>query len=39
MQEHDPLSPLLIGHVQKTDLIRIAKQESYIERQISLFDL
>lgn len=36
---HDPHSPLLIGHVKKTDIIREAKQESYINPQISLFDL
>lgn len=35
-QRHDPLSPLLIGHVHDDDIIKVAKQESYIERQLSL---
>lgn len=33
---HDPLSPLLIGHIHEDDIIKQAKQESYIERQLSL---
>lgn len=39
MREHDPDSPLLIGHIQKDDIIREAKQASFIDRQMSLFDL
>lgn len=35
---HDPLSPLLIGHVHADDIIKQAKQESYMERQLS-FDI
>ena len=35
-RRHDPLSPLLIGHVHSEDIIKQAKQESYIERQLSL---
>ncbi len=34
---HDPASPLLIGHVQPSDVIRDAQQESYLARQLSLF--
>lgn len=37
-KRHDPLSPLLIGHIHSDDVIKPAKQESYLERQIS-FDL
>ena len=37
-KRHDPSSPLLIGHIHSDDVIRLAKQESYIERQLS-FDL
>ena len=33
---HDPASPLLIGHVQSGDQVRDAKQESWIDRQISM---
>ena len=35
-KRHDYLSPLLIGHVHSDDEIKQAKQESYIERQLSL---
>ena len=35
-QRHDPASPLLIGHLHAEDVIKQAKQESYIERQLSL---
>lgn len=35
-QKHDPLSPLLIGYVEKGDIIKHAKQESLKERQLSL---
>ena len=34
--KHDPLSPLLIGHVHKDDIIKEAKQKSYKNRQLSL---
>lgn len=37
-QNHDPFSPLLIGHVRKEDIIKEAKQVSYIDYQMSLFD-
>lgn len=37
MRRHDPKSPLLIGNIQKGDKITEAKQESYIQRQTSLF--
>ena len=35
-QRHYPLSTILIGHVHSDDVIKLAKQESYIERQLSL---
>lgn len=35
-QLHDPLSPLLIGHVHEDDIIKQAKQKSYKNRQLSL---
>ncbi|MEG0367897.1 MAG: DUF1848 family protein, partial [Coprobacillus sp.] len=35
-QQHDPCSPLLIGHIGEDDVIKQAKQESYQERQLSL---
>ncbi len=38
-KNHDVNSPLLIGHVEKDDIIKDAEQESYIDRTISLFDL
>ena len=34
---HDPASPLLIGHVQPGDVVRDARQESYLAQQLSLF--
>lgn len=34
--KHDPLSPLLIGHVHQDDVIKEAKQKSYRNRQLSL---
>lgn len=37
MRQHDPKSPLLIGHIQSGDKITEAKQVSYIQRQTSLF--
>lgn len=33
---HDPNSPLLIGNLSKSDIIRDAKQESYVAKQLSL---
>jgi hypothetical protein len=38
MRLHDPASPLLIGHLTKDDIVRDAKQESWIDPQMSLFD-
>ena len=38
MRKHDPKSPFLIGNNMPGDVIHEAKQESYIERQLS-FDL
>lgn len=35
-KKHDPFSPLLIGNIEKDDIIKQAKQESYKERQLSL---
>ncbi len=35
-RNHDPLSPLLIGQVQKDDIIKQAKQKTNKERQLSL---
>ncbi len=37
MKKHDPSSPFLIGNLQKGDKITEAKQESYINSQISIF--
>ena len=34
---HDPNSPLLIGHVHEGDTIHTAKQQSWKQRQLSLF--
>ena len=34
--KHDVHSPLLIGHIKEDDKITIAKQDSLINRQISL---
>lgn len=36
-QQHDPYSPLLIGHVEEGDVIHDAVQESYLDSRISLF--
>jgi hypothetical protein len=36
-QQHDPHSPLLIGHVEEGDVIHDAAQESYLDSRISLF--
>lgn len=38
MRKHNPNSPFLIGGYLDKDIIKLAKQESFIERQISLFD-
>ena len=37
MAAHDPESPLLIGHLTAEDRVREAKQESWIDPQISMF--
>ena len=34
---HDPLSPLLVGHLRPEDQVHEAVQESWADRQISLF--
>ncbi|MCH3951323.1 MAG: DUF1848 domain-containing protein [Acidaminococcus sp.] len=34
---HDPASPLLIGHVQKSDTIHNAEQKTWINPEITLF--
>ena len=36
-KEHDDNSPLLIGHINREDKIRLAKQESYKDKTITLF--
>lgn len=38
MQQHDSQSPLLIGHLEEGDIIHEAKQKSFLERQMTLFD-
>ena len=38
MKAHDPASPYLIGHSRPDEVIRAARQESWIDRQISLDD-
>ena len=35
--QHDENSPLLIGHLNKDDIVKEAKQESYIDNRITLF--
>ena len=37
MARHDPLSPLLVGHVQPGDVVRDAQQASWRDGQIILF--
>lgn len=37
LTQHDPLSPFLIGNTKPTDIFKEAKQESYIDSQLSLF--
>ena len=39
MAQHDPASPLLIGHVGEGDQVRDARQASWIDPQPALFDL
>lgn len=36
-KKHNPLSPLLIGEIQPEDKIHIAKQKSWVDRQLKLF--
>lgn len=36
-KKHNPNSPLLIGEIEKSDIITKAKQISYIRNQISMF--
>ena len=36
-QQHDPHSPLLIGHLREGDKIIEARQESYVSVQLSMF--
>ena len=38
MRRHDPRSPLLIGHLTPEDVVRDAKQESWIDPQIAMID-
>ena len=37
MQMHDPESPLLTGHLQAGEVIHPAKQESWLDQQLTLF--
>lgn len=37
LKAHDPNSPFLLGNLQKDEDIHFAKQESWIENQLSLF--
>ena len=39
MKQHDPESPLLIGHLRPDDVVHEAKQESWIDPQIDMFGL
>lgn len=39
MKRHDPESPFLLGHSNSDDIIHVAKQKSWINHQISVFDL
>lgn len=36
MARHDPASPLLIGHLQPGDVVREARQESWLDPQMSM---
>lgn len=38
-KEHDPDSPLLVGRLRPQDRIREAKQESWLDGQMSLWDM
>ncbi len=35
---HDPKSPLLLGHLLPTDTVKPLKQESFLSKELSLFD-
>lgn len=37
MRLHDPLSPLLIGHLRAEDVVKEGKQRSYVDGQLRLF--
>ncbi len=37
MAEHDPASPLLVGHLLPDDVVHKARQESWIDPQFSLY--
>ncbi|MBE5896518.1 MAG: DUF1848 domain-containing protein [Lachnospiraceae bacterium] len=39
MKIHDPKSQFLLGHSTPEDIIHVAKQQSWINQQISMFDL
>ena len=39
MAQHDPRSPLLVGHVQPGDVVRDAAQISWRDGQITLAEL
>lgn len=36
MAQHDPASPLLVGHVQPEDVVQEAKQASWVDGQLTL---
>ena len=36
MKDHDPKSPLLIGHLQKDDVVKDVKQVSWLDPQLKL---
>ncbi len=38
-KNHDDNSSLLIGNINKDDIIKVAEQESYIDKKISLFEI
>jgi hypothetical protein len=38
-QNHDPSSPLLIGHLHPDDKVHQAKQETWLDRQLTLWSL
>ena len=39
LRAHDPASPMLLGGVLPSDEVSDARQESWIDRQICIFDL